>query len=929
MSRLSDEIKSYIGYFPKNEEDALAHYGVSKRDGAPGRGSGRYPLGSGDDPYQHSIDFIQRYRSMKAIAKDEKELARLMGCSSTGSLRRQYSNALSNQRLADISQAKALRDEGLSYTEIGKRMGGINESSVRSLLNSKAEGRTKASKATADFLKDQIHEKGMIDVGTGVERELGISGTKMDTALDILQSEGYKVYNMRVQQVTNPDRFTTVRVACPPGTEYREIYDLSKIQTVTDYTAREGKDGNDIFEKAFVYPKSMDSSRMQVRYAEEGGLERDGTVEIRRGVPDLSLGESNYAQVRILVDGTHYIKGMAVYSDDLPKGVDVMFNTNKHRGTPLEKVLKPIKDDPDNPFGALIKEKGGQSYYTDENGNRQLSLVNKTREEGDWGSWSDSLPSQFLSKQPISLIRKQLDISIGNKKQELAEIAALTNPTIKRELLNDFASSCDSTAVHLEAAALPRQKYRVILPVPSLKDNEVFAPTYQDGETVALIRYPHGGTFEIPILTVNNRQADARKMLGSTPLDAIGINSHVAERLSGADFDGDTVMVIPCNSASSKVRITSKPPLKGLEGFDPKTEYPEREGMTYMKYVNKKGKLVDNTQMEMGKISNLITDMTLKGADEKELARAVRHSMVVIDAAKHKLDYKASEKDNRIDELKRLYQGRYDENGEFHAGGASTLISRASGDVQVLKRKGQPKIDKDTGELIFREVREEYTDPKTGKIRVRTQNSSQMAETKDAHTLSSGTVKEDIYADYANANKALANEARKMMANTGRMKYHSSAADTYALEVAHLNAQLNTAELNAPRERKAQMLANVIVKAKTMDNPNLTPGEKKKIGQQALVQSRIKVGAKRYPIDISDREWEAIQAGAISDTKLQKIFKYTDTDSIRKRATPRTQRGLTPSQQSRIKAMANYGYTIDEIAKQMDISTSTVSNCIK
>lgn len=929
MSKLSDEIKSYIGYFPKNEEDALEHYGVSKRDGAPGRGSGRYPLGSGDDPYQHSIDFIQRYRSMKAVAKDEKELARLMGCSSTGSLRRQYSNALSNQRLADISQAKALRDEGLSYTEIGKRMGGINESSVRSLLNSKAEGRTKASKATAEFLKDQIHEKGMIDVGTGVERELGISGTKLDTALDILQSEGYKVYNMRVQQVTNPDRFTTVRVACPPGTEYREIYDLNKIQSVTDYTAREGKDGNDMFEKAFVYPKSMDSKRMQVRYAEEGGLERDGTVEIRRGVPDLSLGESNYAQVRILVDGTHYIKGMAVYSDDLPKGVDVMFNTNKHKGTPLEKVLKPIKDDPDNPFGSLIKEKGGQSYYTDENGNRQLSLINKRAEEGDWGSWSDSLPSQFLSKQPISLIRKQLDISIGNKKQELAEIAALTNPTIKRELLNDFASSCDSTAVHLEAAALPRQKYRVILPVPSLKDNEVYAPSYQDGETVALIRYPHGGTFEIPILTVNNRQADARKVLGSTPLDAIGINSHVAERLSGADFDGDTVMVIPCNSNISKVRITSKPPLKGLEGFDPKTEYPEREGMTYMKYVNKKGKLVDNTQMEMGKISNLITDMTLKGATDDELARAVRHSMVVIDAGKHKLDYKASERDNGIDILKRTYQGRYDENGEFHAGGASTLISRASGDVQVLKRKGQPKIDKDTGELIFREVREEYTDPKTGKIRVRTQNSSQMAETKDAHTLSSGTVKEDIYADYANANKALANEARKLMANTGRLKYHSSAADTYATEVAHLNAQLNTAEMNAPRERKAQMLANVIVKAKTTDNPNLTPGEKKKIGQQALSQSRIKVGAKRYPIDISDREWEAIQAGAISDTKLQKIFKYTDTDAIRKRATPRTQRGLTPSQQSRIKAMANYGYTIDEIAKQMDISTSTVSNYIK
>lgn len=59
------------------------------------------------------------------------------------------------------------------------------------------------------------------------------------------------------------------------------------------------------------------------------GVEKDGTVEIRRGVKDLDLGESHYAQVRILVDNDKYIKGMAFYSDDLPDGVDVVFNTNK------------------------------------------------------------------------------------------------------------------------------------------------------------------------------------------------------------------------------------------------------------------------------------------------------------------------------------------------------------------------------------------------------------------------------------------------------------------------------------------------------------------------------------------------------------------------------------------------------------------------
>ena len=63
-------------------------------------------------------------------------------------------------------------------------------------------------------------------------------------------------------------------------------------------------------------------------------LDKDGVIEIRSGVDDLSLGDSHYAQVRILVDGNTYLKGMAVYSDDLPDGVDVMFNTNKKKRHP-------------------------------------------------------------------------------------------------------------------------------------------------------------------------------------------------------------------------------------------------------------------------------------------------------------------------------------------------------------------------------------------------------------------------------------------------------------------------------------------------------------------------------------------------------------------------------------------------------------------
>lgn len=660
-------------------EDILMHYGVGKMEGAPGRGSGRYPLGSGKNPNQHSGDFLSRVETMRKSGMSETQIAEALGMTTT-QLRVQKSLAKDERRSQEVATARRLRDEGYSLNEIAAKMGYNSDSSIRSLLNENSESRMNQAKTTAEFLKRQIAEKGMIDVGVGVERELGISKEKLDQALYILEQEGYPVYNGRIPQATNPGKFTTLTVACPQGTEHREMYDFGNIHSVVDYVSH---DGGESYDPKWVYPKSMDSSRLQIRYAEDGGIDKDGVVEIRRGVDDLSLGESHYAQVRILVDGTHYIKGMAVYSDDLPDGVDVMFNTNKAKGTPTMKVLKPIKDDPTNPFGSLIKEgvvdpdkgdgqKGGQSYYYDKNGKKQLSLINKRAEEGDWGEWSDRLPSQFLSKQSLSLIKKQLNLASADKQAEFDEICSLPNPTLKKVLLKSFSDDCDAAAVHLQAAALPRQKYQVILPLTSIKDNEVYAPNYKDGETVALIRYPHGGTFEIPILTVNNKQAEGKRVLGNTPADAIGINSKVAGRLSGADFDGDTVMVIPCNSSKSKVRITSTAALKGLEGFDPKLDYgadsgdPVRVDSKGREYYSRGGKVfqrMNNTQTEMGKISNLITDMTLKGAPPDELARAVRHSMVVIDAEKHKLDYKQSETDNGIIALKKKYQAHADDEG--------------------------------------------------------------------------------------------------------------------------------------------------------------------------------------------------------------------------------------------------------------------------
>lgn len=909
-------------------KDILMHYGMPMR-------SGRYPYGSGENPYQHSGDFLSRIDELKNQGLSETEIAGAIGISTT-QLRAQKALAKSERRALDVATAKGLREKGYSLNQIAEQMGFANDSSVRSLLNENSEIRMNQAMKTADILKKQIDEKGILDVGAGVERELGVSKEKMEQALHILEQQGYPVYGRSVAQVTNPGKQTTLKVICPPGTEHKDIYNLENVHSVQDYISY---DNGDSFRKAFEYPASMDSSRLKIRYDEEGGKNKDGIIEIRRGVDDLSLGNSHYAQVRILVDNKKYIKGMAVYSDDMPDGVDVIFNTNKKKGTPMEDVLKDIKNDPDNPFGSLIKEHGGQSYYDDPSGKftdpvtgkkQSLSLINKRAEEGDWNEWSDHLPSQFLSKQNINLINKQLSLAEADKTAEFDEICSLNNPTVKRTLLSSFADDCDAAAVHLQAAALPRQKYQVILPLTSIKDNEVYAPNYNNGEQVALIRFPHGGTFEIPILTVDNKLPEGKNILGNTPKDAIGISSNVAQRLSGADFDGDTVMVIPIGK---KIKISSTPSLKGLENFDPKTDYGTvKKGDDYFNSSGQKIKVMKNTQTEMGKVSNLITDMTLKGATQDELARAVRHSMVVIDAEKHKLDYKQSERDNGIASLKKKYQGHYDDEGHYSEG-ASTLISRAKSETAVLKRKGSPRIDPETGEQFFKEVHEEYID-KNGKKAVRTQKSTKMAETRDAHTLSSGTPQEEAYADYANKMKSLANNARKEMMSTGRIKYSKSAKTTYQPEVSSLNAKLNIALKNAPRERQAQIMANSVVSAKRKIMQDEGMNEKdikkelKKISNQALVSARNKVGAKRNPIEITDREWEAIQAGAISDNQLTQILKHTDIDKLRQRATPRVSTQLSNAKINKINAMKASGYSTSEIAEAVGVSTSTVNKYI-
>lgn len=876
----------------------LFHYGTPRH-------SGRYPWGSGEDPYQRNKGFVGHVKELREKGLSETEIAKGMGMN-TAQLRAKIS--ISNNQIRKIEEAEALKlkDKGYSNVAIGLRMG-KNESSVRSLLKSATQDRTKILDTTIKMLKDRVAESTYIDVGSGTELYLGISRTKLKTALSKLRDEeGYTLSEVLIPQLGTQNK-TTILVLSPPGTDSKEVFkNRYNIKPIERYSENGGRSF-----LGLEPIKSVSSDRVKVVYAEDGGIEKDGVIELRRNVPDLSLGSSRYAQVRIGVDGTHYLKGMAMYRDDMPEGVDILFNTNKHRGTPMlgekdNSVLKPMKSDEDNPFGATVR----QRHYQDADGNEQLSAINIVNEEGDWGNWSKSLSSQMISKQSPSLIKKQLDMAYDLKKEEYDEIISYTNPSVKKKLLESFADDCDSSAVHLKAAALPRQGSHVILPFPGIKENEIYAPNYKDGERVVLIRYPHAGIFEIPELTVNNRFPEAKKVIQNS-VDAVGINPKVASQLSGADFDGDTVLVIPNNNRE----IRTRPPLEGLIDFDPKEAYKAYEGMPKVSPENGFRK-----QRQMGDISNLITDMTIKGASMDEIEKAVKHSMVVIDAEKHNLDWRRSAVDNGIAALKKKYQGR--ENA-----GASTLISKASSEERIPGVKKKLSPDPETGEKRAIYKKETYRNKK-GEIVERQTKSTKMAEATDAFELSSGTYVESIYATYANKLKALGNQARLSLIRTKNTPYSPSARKTYEKEVASLDAKLNNAQKNAPLERQAQLLANSVVSAKRRANPDLDADDIKKLKGQALSEARFRVGAKKAMVNIEPKEWEAIQAGAISPTKLLKILNNSDLDQVKQYAMPRSKTGLSPAKESRAKSMLNKGYTQAEVAEALGVSVNTIKDLL-
>lgn len=886
-------------------DEYLEHYGTPRH-------SGRYPWGSGKDPYQKSVALKKYVDQLRKEGISEKDIAEGLGFKSVKQFRSYVTISNAEIKKQQYLEAVKLKEKGYSNQAIGEHLKPpMTEGSVRNLLNPANKAKAEVVENIATMLKEGIEKGKIIDLGEGTEAHLQVSATKLEAAVELLKTQGYQVYNYdQRQQATG--KYTKMKVLCPPDMTYQEMYkNRDKVGIPDDWTPDEGYTIN-----RPQYPVLLDRNRIFVRYKEDGGEDLDGSIELRPGVADISLGNTSYAQVRIGVEGKMYMKGMAGYSDSVPEGYDIVYNTNKAKGTEDDKVFKPMKEDPldpDNFFGAAIK----QSTYHDSDGNEHLSAINKVgsgdkaNEEGKWDTWQRKLPAQFLAKQPIPFAKKQLKLLYDSKEEEFEELKQLTNPVVKRQLLMDLADSCDSLSVSMEAAALPRQATKVLRPVPELKDDEIYAPTFKPGEQVALVRFPHAGTFEIPVLTVNNEDPHGKVRVGPSARDAVGVNSNVAAHLSGADYDGDTVLVIPMSSQKVK---TTKPLFSNFDTKQFKLPEGQSNGMT------------DATkQTQMGKISNLITDMTIGGASADKMERAVKHSMVVIDAQKHNLDWKASYTQYGIKELEQEYQLK----PSGRAGGASTLLSAGTGKQHYETYR--EKVDWETGKK-YREDKPEdtYVSKKTGQVTRRTVERPRLAMIDDAFELSSGSAIEEVYAEHSNSLKRLAEAIRREVGGTKNIPLSPSAKKTYAPEVASLNAKLGEVMKNKPKERAAQAIADSMVSAQIKADPTIKDDRSKeqKIRNQAQARARARTGAKRSEIFITDREWEAIQAGAISSTSLAKILTRSDKGRVKELATPKNTKILTPAVAERIQRMIDNGCTLEQAATQVGVSIATVNRAL-
>lgn len=959
----------------------LYHEGRAHDENPPGRGSGRYGWGTGENAYQRETFSVKMIKDLykeglddKAIVKTFRDLgyddveiyerfdkygkklpdiAKALGIENSR-LRAKISIKKNEEKAVRNLKIEELHKKEWSNQRIANELG-VTEGTVRNVLKDPIDQNNRKLFRVADGLQEMVDKKRYLDVGPGGESFFGTTSSNFKTAIALLQERGYHRYPLYLNRIgANTTNQIAYQILCPPDVTYHDMREhLGDIKSVKDYVVEEGLPKTN--QLGLRYPVSVSSDRIFVKFGDQGGVDRDGVIQLKRGVEDLGLGSSLYAQVRIAVDNSHYLKGMAVYADpdQFPPGKDIIFNTNKPTGTPLmlddpkaKQVFKKLEPDPDNPFKAAIKVKDGkvvgQWDYTGKDGKEHQSPINVVNSEDSWADWRKSLPTQFLVNQDRDLIKQQLKNAYDTKIAEFNDIKMLTNPAIKKHLLKEFAGECDTASIELRGAPFPNQQTFAILPVPSLKENEVYAPMYEEGSKVAMIRYPHQGLFEVVEATVTHKNKEAKSFMLNAR-DAVGIHPAAAKQLSGADYDGDVVTIMPTVSADGKVinDIRKDKAIQELMDFDPNS-FERKEGDTF-KRISK-----NYQNRMMGVATNLLQDMKTIGAPREDIIRAVKFCYVIIDSEKHDLNWKAAEKQFGIQELRKTYQHKVDpETGEESDGGASTLITRAKSPVfrDMYNPKWQP--DPNTGEVVYQDKPRTKPDFKRKEDdsgwevigeKVIKEKVPMMATVKDARELMSGpdhvgTPKERLYAKFANDMKALANEVRREMVNTPNMEMSSEAKIKYADEVASLNSKLQGVKDNAPKERLATIIYNNIVNAKRAEiranNPDIKKDElnkeMKKVKRLAAVYARTAVGAKKPKIEITDKEWEAIQSGAVSSSKIISVLLNSDSDKIKQRAMPKGQEILSDSKISLIKALLSKNKSYAEIAERIGCSASTVA----
>ena len=123
-------------------------------------------------------------------------------------------------------------------------------------------------------------------------------------------------------------------------------------------------------------------------------------------------------------------------------------------------------------------------------------------------------------------------------------------------------------------------------------------------------------------------------------------------------------------------------------------------------------------------------------------------------------------------------------------------------------------------------------------------------------------------------------------------------------------------------------MASRIARQKLQGRHDLDKEEKKKIENQALAEARVRTGAGKKRIRITQDEWNAIQAGAISNKKLNDILKHADLDEVKKLATPRRKVLMSNVKVTRAKAMLASGFTQAQVAQALGVSLTTLKEGI-